>query len=211
MLGASYFPSYGDSEDFRRFSLLSAITNHQSGGGGRGGGVYLVGWVDEFPLELGLIKTPFDSIDTSFYIVELEALFPSAQERLVIPPGLMTWEVFDSGYPGRISPYGMNLEQGSYSLRFTPSQQITFSAVESVTLHLKSYGRTGTAPLGVYLWNFRENSWNELEEPVWGDIEVTGPERFVGINGELRMRLENRSGQSVIDIEASDITMVLLR
>ncbi len=211
ILGATNY--YSDPESRRRYSLLRAMSNSYGVGrldSGSSAGIYLAGWSDESPLGATLEAADFRAIDTTLYLVSLTPSLAVGQGRLTILPNLFTWSV-ESGTPGNASPYGLNLYQSQYSLRFSLARPIPFTSVESLTLHLHSRNQAGPSGLAVDLWDYTSGDWASLPDPAWGDIAVPNPGRYVGPGGEIRLRLDSTGNPNAIEIEAADFTLVVTR
>ena len=201
---------YNDREQFRRYSLLSALIDSY-GGSVRGSGVYLAGWTSESPLPIDVVGRPFDTLDRSLYLVALTPRLEVSSGQVVIPPGLMQWLALNPSPSSTPTPYDMYLYQGNvYDLRFVPTQLVPFREVVALEMHLTSYGLTGAATVEVALWDFTENVWVTLPAPQWGDTDLQAPARFVGPSGEIQTRISN-SSQIQVSVERLDFTLTGLQ
>jgi len=208
ILGNSNY--YNDREQFRRYSLLVSLIDSY-GGSVRGSGVYLAGWTSESPLPIEVVGRTFDTLDRSLYLVALTLRLEVSSGRVVIPPGLMQWMALNPTPAVTPTPYDMYLYQGNvYELRFVPTQLVPFRQVDSLVMHLTSYGLTGSAAVAVEMWDFTENVWVELTAPRWGDTKLPQPARFVGPSGEIQTRVSN-SGQLQVSVERLDFTLTGLQ
>jgi hypothetical protein len=204
ILGNTFY--YNDREQFRRYSLLSAMMDSYNGSV-RGNGVYLVGWTDQSPLPIEVVGRQFATIDRSLYLVALEPRLEVGSGQVVIPPGLMQWMALNPGTSGAPTPYDMFLYQGSeYMLRFVPAARVPVGTAQALLLHLTSYGVSGSASVNVALWDYSENLWVELAGLQWGDTPVPQPARFVGPGGEIQVRIRNTT-QLQVSIERLDFTL----
>ncbi|MEP7358019.1 MAG: hypothetical protein ABI847_12305, partial [Anaerolineales bacterium] len=88
ILGNTYY--YNDRQQFRRYSLLSAVVDSY-GGSVRGNGVYLAGWTSETPLTAQVVNARYQTVDSTLYLVNFKPQLKLGAGTLVIPPGLMTW------------------------------------------------------------------------------------------------------------------------
>lgn len=204
---ASY---YDDREIYRRYSLLTWLFDPYSSGG-RGSGTYLVGWADESPVNVSLAGDGFNTADQTLFIVRLLPKMVLGNGAVTVPPGLMTWETLDPGTGGGGSPYDSYLSQGYFSIRYRPFAGLDFSRITSLTLHLSSYGATGSAPLNVSLWDQSAGEWVQLDGVNWGNTHIQSPERYVGGDGHIDIRVENTSFQNSVSIENVDFTLVVDR
>ena len=208
ILGTSSY--YDDRETYRRYSLLTWLFDPYNSGG-RGSGTYLVGWADTSPVQVSLEGRKFNTADLTLYIVRLEPKVVVSRGAISVPPGLMTWELIDPGSGSGGSPYDSYLSQGYFALRYTPAVALDFESVKSLTLHLTSYGLTGSTGLMIRLLDQSEGRWVELNNPSWGDTAINAPARFVGQDGHIDVQIENPSFQNSVSIEALDLTLVVQR
>jgi hypothetical protein len=198
---------YRDQETYRQFSLLNAITGY-SNPKGSGGGVYLIGWSDSSPVPLRLSEQQFRTSDTTLYIIALQPTMTNADGPVALTPGLFTWSVLDAASGVfNPSPYDGYLEGGDFSIQYVLSQPIPYSDVKGLTLHLKGYDNQGQTGFNQYLWDFVQTNWVLLPHVDWGDTVIPNPERYVGVNGEIRLRLEQPSSGAYIPIERADFTL----
>lgn len=205
-----YVAYYDDAELFRRYSLLVWLMDPYNGSS-RGRQTYLVGWVAESPVEIGVDGQPYVREAETLYLVALDTVVQNTATQLVVPPGLMMWQLLDPGTVGSGSPYDSYIYQGYFALRFRPQVGLVSNQQASeLTLHLYSYGATGQANVKVSLYDVRQQVWVELQGPIWGDNLVATPERFVGPDGTIDVRVEalNTLGSSV-SLERLDFTLVM--
>lgn len=209
IMGTSNY--YNDKTLFRQYSLLSSIMDPY-GGTARGGGVYLVGWTDQAPVDVKVVNRSFSTIDQTAYIIALPPTVNQGTGGLTLPPGLMNYTVLDPGSVGSPTPYDMYLDVGyEYALRFAPAQSIRFSEVTALNFRIASYGASGSPTLKFYLWDFGEGAWVEQAGVVWGDNPVAAPARFVSPAGEIHLRVVNPPGSFYVSLEATDFTLVVER
>ena len=127
---------------------------------------------------------------------------------ITLTPGLFTWSILDSGAGVfNPSPYDGYLEGGDFSIKYRLGQPIPYSQVKSLIVHLKSYERQGPTGFNQYLWDFEQAAWVSLPGVDWGDTPIAEPERFVGPNAEIRLRLEETSNSGYVPIERADFTL----
>jgi hypothetical protein len=201
---------YDDRETYRRYSLLTWLFDPYSSGG-RGSGTYLVGWANESPVNVSLAGGDFNTADQTLFLVRLQPRMVLGNGAISIPPGLMTWETLDPGNGGGGSPYDSYLSQGYFTLRYRPFAGLDFTNIDSLTMHLDSYGAKGSSQLDISLWNQETGEWVEMKGVKWGDTEIESPERFVGGDGHIDVRVDNSSFQNSVSIENVDFTLVVER
>ena len=200
---------YENKAAFRKYSLLQAAVN-SGNGGGRGGGVYLAGWVDSSPLNASITDRPFTTLDQTLYILALHPVVDLGQGVATLPPAAMTWTVTDPGTAGNPSPYDFYVYGGySYALRFQPAQLTSFRSVRSLSLRLTSYSLTGPVPMQVSLWDLTENTWVAQPGLTWGTHSISAPARYVSPTGEIQVRVDNPASAAQANIETLDFTLVV--
>jgi hypothetical protein len=204
ILGNTYY--YNDREQFRRYSLLSSMIDSYSGSA-RGSGVYLAGWTDTSPVPVEVVGRSFETIDRTLYLVALPPKLDLGGGQVVIPPALMQWTPLNTNPNTTPTPYDMYLYQGNeFLLRFVPAQVVPYTEVETLTMHLTSYGLSGTATVDIAVWDFAEGVWVEMPPVLWGDTDIPQPERFVGPGGQIQARIQN-NGQLQVSVERLDFTL----
>jgi hypothetical protein len=206
ILGNTYY--YNDREQFRRYSLLSAIIDTYSGSV-RGNGVYLVGWSDQSPLVVSLANRSFQTVDNSLYLINLQPKLNLSTGTLAIPPGLMTWMSLDPSPSVAPTPYDLYLYQNTgITLRFVPGQALPHDKVQGLVMHMLSYGLTGATTVNIDLWDYSLNDWARQPQQKWGDINLPTPDHFVGPAGEIQVRAFNPTAQQV-SVERLDFTLLV--
>lgn len=212
LFGMNYmYPSNTVSvETYRRFNLMSAALGGPYNT--RGGGVYIVGWTDAAPFETNVSGGTQQTADTTVYIFQIQPEIDydtSSSAILTLPPGMFSWKIFEPpAGDASPTPYEAYLGNGNFSLQFSPKTPVRYTDVDELTLHLESYGAAGPSNLSVYLWDFRAGSWSGQPTANWGDTKVSAPQRFVGPDGEIRLKVENAS-QFSVSIEKADFTLTL--
>ncbi|MBI4631456.1 MAG: hypothetical protein HY740_07040 [Chloroflexi bacterium] len=181
--------------------------------GGRGSGTYLIGWTDKSPLDATLTNSSYSVQDQTMYIVRVEPQVVVVNaSTITVPPGLMTWEIIDPGPTGNnATPYDSRLSGGYFSLRFKPVVRVDFNSVNSLVLHLTSYGSTGAPSLTLSLWDHNSNAWVKIDNIVWGDNTIGDASRYVGDDGRVDVKVESLRAQTPANIEAMDFTLTVQR
>ena len=207
IFGTSLYRNFEDNEIFRRSKLVQAAFGTK---GSRGGGLYLIGWADQSPLDVVLIESRSITEQTTLYVFALNPTVIPSGDQITLPPALFTWSVIeDTSTHEPATPYATFLEPGNLSLRYNLIQPVPFNRVETLTLHIKTYFDTGPTGLNISSWDFKEHRWQALPPLAWGDYDIPEPSRFVGANGEIRLLLENQSSETFIHIRTADFTLVV--
>lgn len=210
LLGTTNFST--NPETYRRYNLLSAAMNYGPYSNGRGGGVYLAGWSDSSPFSASLSGKEFNQSNTTLYLITLNPTLKTQGDSLTLPPGFFVWSPLSEGSGAYASPYEFELAPGVYAFRFSLAQPFDYSSVQSLTFHLKSYGNSGPSGLNVSLWDFASEQWEVQPDIQWGDNPISRAERYVGPDGEIRLKLENNSSTfSPVMIESADFTLEIAK
>jgi hypothetical protein len=214
ILGISYPDLSRQAEAFRRQAWLEAVTMPADTGGYYGystegrqrhWGVHLIGWLEEAVLPIEVQGAAFDVIDTTIVSVQLQPALQTSRGPMKITHNLMAWE---STLPGA-SPYGIaEIPQGGYTLRFRPAYPIEFSSVAGLSLTLTETSYGGSVAPAVSLWDFQAGRWVRIPNADWGETEISEPQPYVSGQGEIRLQLDNPSGDW-ISLAASTFTLVV--
>ena len=208
LFGPDFISGFDDPEMARRISLFQAAFGNS---GTRADGYYILGWMMESPIEATLAGSSFQREALTLYVIQINPQIDyGAGTAIVVRPRLFNWALIEDDQSGRaFSPYNASLFNSDYSLRFTPTQLVQFETVESLTLHLGSYGESGSTNLDISLWNFETEDWELQEGLIWGDHAVANPAQYVGFGGEVRLRITTLPNQSTVQLENADFTLIV--
>lgn len=203
---------YQNVEALRRFTLLTAAVSDLEGQIGSFSGIYLAGWSKRTPLEVNVKGVNATADDLTFYIIELLPRDGLFENTFTIFRNMFNWSVLETSNDLSPSAYDVQLSQGAYSLRFAPVEAIPFKSVQSLTLHLQGYSESVPPHQMISLWNFPLGAWQFFPADLgWGDYSFEQPERFVGDDGEIRLRIDHSSGSGMVYINESTFTLVVRR
>jgi hypothetical protein len=165
-------------------------------------GIYLMGWVDQIELPVGLQDQNFKVIDTMLYVDRLSPTIKIEPGAVELPTSLFMWEASDSN----TSPYyTASLPMGGYTLRFQPAIPIAFRTVKSMDLHLADNGSLQN--LYASAWDYELQKWVRI--PLTGEhTNVPEASRYVGPDGEVKLRVVSNQG-NMAQVTASNITLVV--
>ncbi len=200
---------YNDREAYPRWQLLQALES-DGGMGPRGMGsgteqaaqhtVTLVAWTDQPQLELDLSGDEFRAVNSTLYFLEA----PLTQQLLSgsdisIPITLLDWtNVAENGtYQASISNLYLQGGWAAFEYKPWPSlQEIRISSM-AVSLEPQIEASPQPAPPKVMAWNWDTELWEQLEDANWGVTEIRNPERYLGLNHAIRLRVEDNLGYGV--------------
>ena len=167
-------------------------------------GIYLMAWVDEPVLPVGLQGKNSKTIDTMLYIHQLTPAVNFEADTFTLPASLFAWESSSI----TATPYNAtNLPAGGYILRFRPAVPIENLSVTSVNLTLL----TNTLPGGLIVsaWDYQQKTFVQISRSA-GVINISEVEGFVSPDGEVRIKFVGNQS-AWFEIQDSYITMVVER
>ena len=201
ILNLGYDDIQQDVDAARRYALLQNVLapDYQRNDGNWG--IYLMGWVDQPVLSVGLKDERSKTVDTMLYVHKLSPLIKYEGNEIHLPISLFAWE---SSTP-EISPYYGQLTSGGYELRFRPGIPLQFHAIKSMNFQLTSNALPDE--LTASAWDYETREWVQVSYGTY-NTNIPEPERYVGPNGEIRIKVDvNRSDWT--EIRASYIQLVV--
>jgi len=203
ILNVDYTALETNADVVRRNAFLQATLYSQYPLNRGNWGIYLMGWVEDALLPIGLQNKRFKTIDTSLYIDMLSPSLKAEVGELIMPASLFKWESSNTN----ASPYYVSgVPAGGYTLRFQPAFPIRFGKVKSLRLFLS----TNALPREIIAsaWNFETKEWTPIPLTTIGSYtEIPEPNLYLGPDHEVRIKvISNRSDYT--EINASYITLV---
>lgn len=201
ILNLGYDDIQRDVDSARRYALLQNVLapDYQRNDGNWG--IYLMGWVDQPVLPVGLKDKRSKTIDTMLYIHRISPAIKYEGDELTLPVSLFAWE---SSTP-TVSPYYGQLSADTYELRFRPGIPIPFRTIKSMNFQLTSNALPNE--LIASAWDYENKEWVQISYGTY-NTDIPEPERYVGPSGEVRIRVQvNRSDWT--EIRASYIQLVV--
>lgn len=177
-------------ETFRRRLFLEALINEPYKQlTGRGNNAYLAGWTDQATHEVVLEGSNFKSLDTTLYVVQINVTIDPPIGDVVISPDQFTWFVQERTSLGDIGPMEIAFNPGDEAvIRFTPLPDSVLSNVVEMTLFVDRQ-RTTTRIVPLQLWNWEEQRWEQIEAVSGKETTISRPERFLGPENAVQIRL----------------------
>jgi len=74
-------------------------------------------------------------------------------------------------------------------LRFRPAIPLQFAKVKSLTLTLEVSSTPNQVTL--LLWNYDEETWQQIQVTQWGQLTIPEPGQYVGPGGEVKISLQS--------------------
>jgi hypothetical protein len=202
ILNLNYSQIQTDENAARRSAFLNTVLFTDYGLNDGNWGIYLMGWVDEIEIPVGLKDQRFEKIDTTLYIDSLSPSLETEPGEIRLPMSLFTWE---SSEPTASPYYAREVSTGGYVLRFQPALPISFGKVKSINLYLTS--NAALSDLDLSGWDYTLKAWVHI--PLSGNsTNIPDPGRYMGPDGEISVKIvSNRSDWT--EITASRISVVV--
>lgn len=182
-----------EREARRRALLLASISNEFDYSGGRAGDVYLVGWANTGPFEVTLDDGNQRNTYETLYIFKLPthyALDPTADQAILIPPGLLTWTTIDtSGFIRERTPYDLRLYGAEQIIfRFAPTAGLANYTIDHVELMIGVIG--SNQGVKVALWDWQQGVWvlQDLSRSQ-RQISITATDVYLGPDNALLVQI----------------------
>lgn len=207
VLDLNYYVEPDDVELSRRrmmMEMLVSSSNYYYNSNRGNWGVYLMGWIEEPILPVGLQGEAFEAFDTSLYVVRLTPSFAFEGKTWLLPPSLLAWE---SSLPGSTPYHSVEVQSGGYELRFHPVIPRNFSSIDQLVLNVNSPLVVNAQDISAFLWDFEDEQWVKVETLQWGANLISDPERYLGYSGEVRLKM---TGDPNVYVEISASTMTLV-
>jgi hypothetical protein len=182
---------WSDRALYRRYQFLQAFFSYN--GPGMVTGVYLVGWAEgDNPLSVEVVERSFTTSEMALYVYALPVAGLETDETIVVPPGLITYQVEETTGNVSVWPEGCRLDPGSAVVfRFSVWSGITLQQVDELTMDLQgsSYDGSASRSPAVSLWNHEIGDW-QTWDVGWGRHTLAGAGEYVLPSGEVLVRLE---------------------
>jgi hypothetical protein len=201
ILNISYTDIQSNVSSARHYALLQNVLapDYQRNDGNWG--IYLMGWVDQPVLPVSLKDKRSKTVDTMLYFHQISPAVQSEGDEVTLPVSLFAWE---SSTP-EVSPYYGQLSSGGYELRFRPGIPIHFRTIKAMRFLLTSNALPDE--LIASAWDYEAKDWVQISYGTYS-TDIPDPQRYVGPNGEIRIRVTvNRSDWT--EITASSIQLVV--
>jgi hypothetical protein len=193
ILGTSRY--YDDPAVFPRFQLLESLT-YYAGRATTGfiprGAVTLVGWTEEPQLDVNLAAASFEVMGTTLYFVELPfTQVVASGTGIEVPQELLSWRVLAENGLYTPSVIDFYMPPGWVELEYEPWPAFHAMDVTGLEIVLRRSPGEGAAPPQLRLWDWEEDTWVVIPNAVWGRMNISAFNPFVGEQNKVRLRLQN--------------------
>lgn len=205
ILGTSDY--YNDREAYPRWQLLQAMEDNSYGSTGASfvlpeNVVTLVGWSEVAQVETAVNRDEYTSTSTTLYLLEI----PITQNivsgsNISVPVSMLNWQVLNNSGVYQPSIQNLYLYGNSWiEFEFTPWADFQNLQANNLSLLIADPGYGGSLPQ-VELWNWQTEEWVELDNPQWGNNEVSEFAPYIGPGSAIRLRLEVTNVNTSVTIQ----------
>jgi hypothetical protein len=201
--GSPYYGSGStnpDRQEFqRRQMLLDSVMNVADPNGGRGLNVYLAGWTNDSPFNVGLADVTAITESTTLYIYQIPVTITAASSTVKIPSGLISWAPDPTSNHPELSPYNLTLSYSdTVTFRFRPL--LPLKSVSQLKIMLMSPTNT-PGQGGVLLWNWDAQKWENVADlqankSLNPNNLIDDPARFLDAEDTIRMQVVGNNGSN---------------
>ncbi|MCB9438236.1 MAG: hypothetical protein H6673_14770 [Anaerolineales bacterium] len=177
----------------RRALLVASISSEFDYSGGRAGDVYLVGWANTAPFTAQLDGDDQNNKYESLYIFKLPARYATdvtADQPILIPPGLLTWTAIDTvGFTRERTPYNLRLYNSEQiTFRFAPVGALANLAIDRIDLFIEILG--SSQGINVAFWDWQQGIWvvQRLDRNQ-RQISLETPDAYLGPDNALLVQV----------------------
>ncbi|MBK9122645.1 MAG: hypothetical protein IPM16_05920 [Chloroflexi bacterium] len=179
-----------DQAEQRRQTFLSTFIVDQFSTTSRGDGVYLVGWTESAPTEEIVSSSARQAVDTSLYIVKLDAdleAAPGESDRISVDQ--FTWLLLEDEAATESTPNLISyLARGKVSYRFTPVPTSVLAEVDELIVRVeRGSAQLQNTELSVFDWNTGTYVPMRVTEQ---DLRIRNPQRYLGPNNAVQIELD---------------------
>jgi len=177
----------------RRSAFICSFMRDQFHSDAIGHEIYAIGWAQEgIPSDLEITDTDYREVSTGLYIVRLDTTVeqPASSQTVTLDGDQFTWTIVERDLVSASG--GLNeitlVSPASAIARVMPLPGAVLEDVNSMAVTLdrsSSYGRD----VQLSLWDWEAREWI-LQEPITSErYEIDEPDRFLGYDNRVEMRL----------------------
>jgi hypothetical protein len=152
----------------------------------------LIAWLDSAPPEVRVAGRAPAQQTTALYVLPLEIGLPE-RGPVFVPSGFVEGRVVqmpeEGGMCGPSGQSAVYVGRGEAVFEFALGAMAQDVQIEALTLSLWSEGGTWRLAPEVALYDWSDESWAVLDEPSFGDNQVSEVEGLVSSAGMVRVRL----------------------
>ncbi len=175
---------------------MKALSSRFVPGGIGQSGVTVFGWLNEAPPKVSIEGSGISQQSTVLVYTNAEFKLPDSG-FIAMPPGLipgtMTITPRDGGTCGPTGTASVHMGRGEAEFEFQLPSGINELEIQSLKLALwRDMGNQWNMPqIGLYDW--ANNTWMVIEEPIQGTNVIREANPYVNSNGTVRVRLTSES------------------
>lgn len=173
-------------------SLANSRIAASSGSGSAGGNILIFGWLDEAPPDVEVRNNTLSQQTTALVYTSASYELPKSGPVMLpvgMIPGSLTQMPRDGGTCGMGSA-SVHMGNGEAEFEFQIPAEITDTTIH--TLRLNMWNDSGGGNWGspeVALWNWEDDSWTNIQDPIQGTNVIKDAASYVNDMGVVRIRL----------------------
>lgn len=186
--------SVAEKQMAREQSFLASFALDQFNSTARGTKLYLAGWQDRWARDLEIAGAPWNSVDTTLYLIELAVEINLPAARATLPSEYFSWMTLSrEGIRGNGAD-DFNLYEGqSVEFLFSPQPGLAMDQVERLFLEIDRGGGYAQS-LDIELLNTKTQQYEVFGYREGDELELLNPERYLGANNAVQIRLNFDEG-----------------
>ncbi len=202
------FDFYNNRELFPRWQLLQALESNNFGSSGTftvpPETVVLIAWSNEQQLDVSLVDTASEKLNTTMYLIEIPLQQNIVSGRNVtIPISLLNWEPMANNNVYNPTIQDLYLNGGWVEFSYTPWPEFADMEVNKLGFNLTQQFEDPAQQLpDIRIWDFEQGLWQPIGSPSWGTNNISDFAPYLGPNNEVRLRLEDNNSQFGLGIGA---------
>ncbi len=192
ILGTSDY--YNDRAAFPRWQLLQALEDESGMAATVTAAVTLVAWTEQPQVEAALVDGENGRAATTLYLIEIPLDQQFSGGQMTVPLTLLNWEILaDNGlYSKAIQNFYLPTATWM-EVAYHPWPELAALLVTGLSIQLEESFAGGNPPPDVAAWDWAAEEWVTLPDVDWGETAVADPQRFIGADNSVQLRLENKS------------------
>lgn len=173
----------------RRLFLASFISDAYNLTTGRGSQAYLAAWAGSAPLTLELEGSPWTTLDTTLYLVQIAVEFETPAGEALVSADRFTWTALNTSGLAPLAPYSLTLEPGGEAIfRYTPLPDAVLRQVRELTVKLDR-NTTISRNVPLQIWNWETDAWEDLQVGSGKAHTIRNPARYLGPQNAVQLRI----------------------
>lgn len=182
--------SAAERQAAREQSFLASFAVDQFATDGRGGGLYLVGWSDEWARDLEISGAGWSAVDSTLYLIELDVELKLPAQTATLTSEYFSWLTIDRKGISDNGTDSFSLYEGQgVEFLFHPLPGMAMDEVRRLHVEVDRGGGYAQS-LDVELFNWRSGKYEVFSYRDGEELDFTRPGAYLGPGNALRLRLQ---------------------